>query len=318
MARAFAISFLLHSLAVMFMLLSDEAPRGLDENFFKQNNRFGSMIIRPPEQEKAPPTPSSSAPAKGKASQMGSKDKQAPRNNRRSGTIEKNIDGTAHLNMKTIEQQVMNKLKSKSLLGLLGGGQSLYNKLIDAKAKGGDDIDAIGGLNGAFVGVSKGNGGLALRGGGSEGGGGINGTGVGLGDFGSFLKDARKCKGKCRRGKLRAKRKQQIIIPDVGRVQIEGTLDKEIIRRIIRNNSSRFKYCYERELHKHPRLQGKIKIFFQIEGNGRVGFARIKSTTMNNDRVEGCLSQRVRHLLFPAPKGGGIVQVNYPFFFKPS
>jgi hypothetical protein len=34
--------------------------------------------------------------------------------------------------------------------------------------------------------------------------------------------------------------------------------------------------------------------------------------------VEGCVAERFQALRFPAPRGGGMVTVNYPLLFKSS
>ncbi|MCK6509105.1 AgmX/PglI C-terminal domain-containing protein [Myxococcota bacterium] len=149
------------------------------------------------------------------------------------------------------------------------------------------------------------------------GGGGLSGLGVGVGNLGTYGRGGGKGGRGWGQGRLKGKRKQSVDV-STGPPLIFGSLDKEIIRRVINNNRSRIKYCYEKELNKYPKLQGKIKVFFQIEGNGMVSTSSVKETTMNNERVEECLAQRVKNMRFPAPKGGGIVQVNYPFFFKPS
>ena len=39
---------------------------------------------------------------------------------------------------------------------------------------------------------------------------------------------------------------------------------------------------------------------------------------MKNANVENCLASRIKTWVFPKPKGGGIVIVNYPFVFKQS
>ena len=41
--------------------------------------------------------------------------------------------------------------------------------------------------------------------------------------------------------------------------------------------------------------------------------ASVTNSTISNSRVEGCISQSVRRWTFPAPDGGGVVGVNYPF-----
>ncbi len=53
-----------------------------------------------------------------------------------------------------------------------------------------------------------------------------------------------------------------------------------------------------------------------ILGTGRVGEVVIRDSTMRNPKVERCMINRIRTWQFPAPAGGGVVEVNYPFVFK--
>ena len=101
-----------------------------------------------------------------------------------------------------------------------------------------------------------------------------------------------------------------------GKADVIGSLDKNVIRRVIRKNINQVKYCYEKELVKNPGLGGKVVIRLVIAADGRVQKAEVKSTTMNNKIVEKCIAWAVRRFKFPKPKGGGLVIVNYPFIFK--
>ena len=164
---------------------------------------------------------------------------------------------------------------------------------------------------------AAGGGGLGLRSGGGAGGGGFSGSGVGIGRLGTYGRGGGKGGRGWGKGGLRRKRKRAVEV-STGPPVVFGALDKEIIRRVINQHRAQIKYCYERELIKHPKLQGKIKVFFVISGTGRVSKSKVSQSTMNNDRVEDCIVRRVRFWKFPAPKGGGVVHVNYPFYFKPS
>jgi len=105
--------------------------------------------------------------------------------------------------------------------------------------------------------------------------------------------------------------------PDVipGQANVRGSLDKEIIRRIIRRHINEVKYCYETELTKKADLAGRISVQFTIAATGTVIASVLQSSTMGNIRVENCVVQAVRRWEFPKPLGGGIVIVSYPFNF---
>ena len=99
---------------------------------------------------------------------------------------------------------------------------------------------------------------------------------------------------------------------------MRGSLDKEIIRRIIRRHMNEVKFCYEQELMKKPDLYGRVMIQFTIAASGPVVASVVQNSTMSNPSVEQCIAQAVRRWEFPKPQGGGIVIVSYPFVLKPA
>ena len=107
--------------------------------------------------------------------------------------------------------------------------------------------------------------------------------------------------------------------PDVigGIANVRGSLDGEIIRRIIRRHVNEVKYCYEQELTKKPDLGGRIMVQFTIAASGQVIASVLQNSTMGNARVENCTVQAVRRWEFPKPLGGGLVIVSYPFVLTP-
>ena len=98
-----------------------------------------------------------------------------------------------------------------------------------------------------------------------------------------------------------------------GRADVRGSLSKEVIRRVIRRHINEVKFCYEQELNARPDLEGRVTVRFIISPTGAVQTAMVQQTTLRNQRVESCITQAVRRWTFPAPDGGGIVIVNYPF-----
>jgi hypothetical protein len=97
-----------------------------------------------------------------------------------------------------------------------------------------------------------------------------------------------------------------------------GSLDKELIRQVIRRNINEIRYCYERQLAADPTLAGQISVRFVISGDGTVSESTVARATTNDPEFEACVAGRVATWLFPKPVGGGIVIVTYPFIFKPS
>jgi hypothetical protein len=102
-----------------------------------------------------------------------------------------------------------------------------------------------------------------------------------------------------------------------GEVVALGALDAALIDEVIKRHMSQIRYCYQRALPRNPSLGGKVGVKFTIAGDGSVSQAGVRSTTMNDGSVEGCIVGRFMRMRFPEPQGGGIVIVSYPFLFSP-
>jgi TonB family protein len=101
-----------------------------------------------------------------------------------------------------------------------------------------------------------------------------------------------------------------------GAVMIMGSLDKNVIKRVISSHLAEVRYCYERELVRTPGLAGKVVVKFTIGPDGLVQTAMVSTSDLGNAAVEKCLAKRAATWVFPRVKGGGVVEVNYPFVFK--
>ncbi len=106
----------------------------------------------------------------------------------------------------------------------------------------------------------------------------------------------------------------------VGLLEQEGEvstgLDRELIAALIRKNIGHILYCYERSLSANPNLFGKVSVKFIIGASGKVETQKIGESTLRDNRVEGCILDKVSQWKFPEPKGGVQVVVTYPFLFK--
>ena len=187
-------------------------------------------------------------------------------------------------------------------------------------ALGNDATDVLGSLIGNQIGSAYGVGGLGMVGTG-VGGGGTGESTIGLGNLGTIGKGGDVSTGNGSgygrgAGGLGGRRaRAPEVIPGVANVR--GQLDKEIIRRIIRRHINEVKYCYEQELTKQPGLGGRIMVQFTIAASGQVIASVLQNSTLGNGRVENCTVQAVRRWEFPAPLGGGLVIVSYPFVLTP-
>lgn len=184
-----------------------------------------------------------------------------------------------------------------------------------SESVGSDAIHALGNLKGDSSGTSKGFGGLGLKGAGRGGGGGMSERGLGIGEVGTAGRGgggrggSGYGEGEGDLGEKQDARPE--VVPQ--RPNVEGALDKEIIRKVVRQHRREIKYCYEKELQKDPTLKGRVTVEFTISPSGSVVAALINKSTLGNTAVESCMQNKIRRWTFPEPKGNGIVKVNYPF-----
>ena len=111
---------------------------------------------------------------------------------------------------------------------------------------------------------------------------------------------------------------QEKVKVNSGKITVMGTLPKEVIRRVIRQRNKNFRYCYEKELIRDPKISGKVMVKFTIAKTGGVSKASVQSTTLKNKPLESCLIKTIKAMKFPKPSGGGIVIISYPFIFRSS
>lgn len=177
-------------------------------------------------------------------------------------------------------------------------------------------IDAFqGNITGASVGAAAGLGGLGGVGSGIGGGGqGLFGVGLSTAGSGGGSGGNGYGAGEGKTGSRRARKPR--VIPMNAKVD-GGNLPKEVVRRVIMSRAGAYQNCYERQLVAKRNLSGKIEVLIRISNNGRVLLSKVASTTMNNRKVERCITKVIKLLRFPRPKNGKPVKVRYPFRFKP-
>jgi hypothetical protein len=106
-----------------------------------------------------------------------------------------------------------------------------------------------------------------------------------------------------------------------GTIIHEDGLSKEEIQRVIGRAMNQIKYCYEKQLSSDPSLEGKLAMFWTITSNGDVKGVSAMQNTFHGKlapALEQCVSGVLARLHFPSPKGGGVVNVTYPFNFAGS
>jgi hypothetical protein len=99
---------------------------------------------------------------------------------------------------------------------------------------------------------------------------------------------------------------------------VRGSLDKEIVRRVVRQHLNEVRYCYEQALVRQPSLAGRVVTMFTIGAKGDVIVSALASSTLGAPLAESCIVAAPKRWQFPAPEGGGLVTVSYPFQLAPA
>ncbi len=216
------------------------------------------------------------------------------------------------------------RIHKNSLLALLEGPRTsaLSAVLEDGPAMGADAQTVLGTLVAANPGAAWGAGALGALGSGAGGGGegeGTLGGGDPLGTIGRFGRGPGSGPGYGGPGvgELHARR---AVAPDPipGIASVRGTLDKEIIRRVVCRHLNEVKYCYQQSLVRRPTLEGRLVTQFTIAPTGRVLAAVVGSSTLKEIAVESCVVEAIKRWQFPTPERGGLAMVSYPFSFAPT
>jgi hypothetical protein len=300
-----------------FIVAASNFPYDTDvlaDDLFKNPSRMAKFVIKPPEVQPKPQGPKGESAEKkddpgeaaekhrGDEGQMGKKD--APKTNARSAP-------------KAIDPNAKEVVKRTGLLAALGRGGGGLSTVFGSGGLGGDLRGAVGNMFGPVVGDSQGLGGLGIRGSGSGGGGqgetigigavGTKGRGGGLGSYGTGV------------GGLGKKGDRDVNIA-TGNAVVMGSIDKELIRKVIQDHAAQIRYCYEQQLAVNPRLQGKVSIKWVINADGSGSSPQVdaSATTLDDAKVHECMMSRITSWAFPKPKGGGIAVITYPWILRSS
>ena len=212
------------------------------------------------------------------------------------------------------EKDVLREKVSKiGILGLIGKERPQGSGLSKLFAEDTAVEQAVAGMAGAKMVAGRGNGGLSTSGAGPGGGG----TGYGhIYGAGNLDTGGRGTHGKGRGPKLAERGEREVSVGlGAGGGDTDGSLSKEQINKVVRAHLAGVKYCYEKELQHKSGLSGGVDIFWVIQPDGTVSKASVKSTTLGDAAVEGCILRQVKQWQFPKAPGQTIVG-RYPFIFK--
>jgi len=308
-------------MALMFSVPPD--PKSLSLDAFMNDQRLAKFLVKPEEQkpeeipdwlkkQKQENENAGGKRAKDTEGKMGKKDSSAK------NKIFAIKGPPTNTDIKLAKEAAKDAALKAGVLGILRSGQvgamaSIFGR---DSALGRDAEDAMGGLVGTEVGEAYGAGGFGIVGSGRGGGGTGEGT-IGLGNLGTIGRGSGAPGGGMYGAKVGNLKARKAGAPEVvpGTAEVRGSLDKELIRRIIRRHINEVKFCYEKELTRSPNLQGRVMVQFTIAPTGAVVASIVQSSTVGNPIVEQCIAGAVRRWEFPKPQGG-IVVVTYPFVLK--
>jgi hypothetical protein len=194
-----------------------------------------------------------------------------------------------------------------STYGCSGGGAFANLTGTGDISSGFDDTNIYGGLLGNESDPDATGIGLGNTGTGSGGGGTGEGT-IGTGRYGTIGHDSGT-------GSGYGVGKASIPKVKLGTATSDAGLDKAIIRRYVKRNIPRIRYCYEKALLNDPKLAGKLVASFTIGADGKVTSSTAAGVHAD---VESCVAAVFQAIEFPKPKGGGSINVSYPFTFSPA
>ncbi len=280
----------------------------LDDELLTNPTRFQTMILKPPPRDNAflarLTTPASKPPAAAKPEGTTGAMKAKP-------TPDKGRVATVAPDAPSDEAVVQGTMAT--LFGDSGtsGMASVFNGDIVGEALNA----ALGTIDGNRV-AGRGSAGLGLRGGAPGGGGAPTGT-LGTNRNSARGRSSGEVDYGSEGGDVGAKVDRTISISQ-GPIHLTGSLDADIIRRVVREHAGQVRYCYETQLAMSPGLTGKVVMRWVINDEGRVTQSSSADNQTGSAALEGCLSTRIKTWVFPKPKGGGVVVVNYPFVFKPA
>lgn len=321
------VSVAVHGAFLLLMYFMPPSSSSLSLELLTADSRYAKYLIEPPEtQEEEQPEwlqeQNKNADDGGKGKRHKGDEGQMGKNDAKKTKNRYGIEGPAsNQDPHMARDAARETARTAGILGVLRASTGAWNSPTSPfgrdSALGNDAMSALGALMGDQIGENFGFGGLGLRGTGRGGGGTGEGT-IGLGSLGTIGHGGGGGDGNgYGRGaggfSGRAARVPRI---RTGNADVRGSLSKEVIRRVIQRHINEVRFCYEQQLNQRPDLEGRISVQFVISPTGAVQMAAISASDMGSPPVETCVAGAVQRWSFPAPEGGGIVVVNYPFVLQ--
>jgi TonB family protein len=95
-----------------------------------------------------------------------------------------------------------------------------------------------------------------------------------------------------------------------------GKLDRAVVKKYIRKQLAKIRWCYQKAFQRNPDLEGKLTVSFVISPTGSVMKSKVVKSTLGDKELENCIERKIMTWRFPAPQGGGVLKINYPFVLR--
>jgi hypothetical protein len=99
-------------------------------------------------------------------------------------------------------------------------------------------------------------------------------------------------------------------------IEVRAGIPATVIQQLVAERLPSMRICYEMAMLQKPDLKGELTLSWTIQPNGSVSDVLSESKTIDENLLHPCLRERIVLWKFPHPKGGGIVNVKYPFVFS--
>lgn len=110
--------------------------------------------------------------------------------------------------------------------------------------------------------------------------------------------------------------KKRTVRPKRGGWDCDGDMDRAQAAKIMAQNRSQVRTCYERRLKVNSLLQGKLNLKLKIGANGKVVATDVSGSLRDNE-VFSCVRRLAQTWEFPKPAGGACAVISAPFNFTP-
>ncbi len=100
----------------------------------------------------------------------------------------------------------------------------------------------------------------------------------------------------------------------IGAPTVTGGLAREVVRRVLDRQRTKFQYCYEKHLLVDSKVRGTLKVAFEIVETGKA--ANVGTVGIEGE-VAACTRRVFEYVEFPRPKDGKGVAVKFELLLSP-